>query len=312
MGFLLLRPGAFRLLLAGLVLISHLSSFSTGRIGVILFFLLSGYWISDLWRRQGVYGARLFFINRFLRIWPLYIIAVLVAAALLGRNLHIWNFTIFGVASAPDIKPLGVEWSLDIEAQFYLLLPLLLTMRPSAWLIVPATLIGWTVVYYTGIHNVFMYIPAFFAGMLLYKYREVPLPASAMQALLAFCVLTGIFAVFPAGRAMLSNKIPDVMNEDIFAMIWAVPLVVYIGHSLRLRSGKFDRHLGNLSYPLYLVHEPIIQYVNPHSSVVKLGIIAGAILIAVLFYVVLDIPIENFRHALLKRLEARSIQNKEI
>lgn len=304
-GILLLKPGAFRLLLAGLVLISHLSSAGTGRIGVVLFFLLSGYWISDLWRRQGKYGVGMFFVNRFLRIWPLYIIAVLIAAYVLGRNLHIWNWTILGVASAPDKKPLGVEWSLDIEAQFYLLLPLIMLYRPAWWLIIPATVIGWLAVYYAGLHNVFMYLPAFGAGMMLYRYRDRPLPISWPVAVGGFVALTAVFALFHGGRAMLSTKIPDVINEDIFAMIWAIPLVAYIGHSLRQKSGKFDRHLGNLSFPLYLVHEPIIQYLVPHSWSGKIGIIAASIVVAVAFYLLVDGPIEKFRYSLLARLEAR-------
>lgn len=306
MGMLLLKPGAFRLFLAGLVMISHLSSASTGRIGVILFFLLSGYWISDLWRRQGKYGIGMFFVNRFLRIWPLYIIAVLIASYALGRNLHIWNWTILGVASAPDIKPLGVEWSLDIEAQFYLLLPLVMIFRPAWWLIIPATVIGWLIVYYSGFHNVFMYLPAFGAGMMLYHCREAPLPVSWPIAVVGFVALTAMFALFHSGRAMLSNKIPDVMNEDIFAMIWAIPLVAYIGESLRLKSGKFDRHLGNLSFPLYLVHEPIIQIVAPHNWTEKVAIIAGSFTVAVAFYWFIDTRIEAFRYALLARLEARA------
>lgn len=305
MDFFLLRPGAFRLLLAGLVLVSHMSSFSTGRLGVILFFLLSGYWISDLWRRQGIYGSGLFFLNRFLRIWPLYIVTVLAAAWMLNRPLGIANFTIFGVASVTGDKPLGVEWSLDIEAQFYLLLPLLIKIRPPLWVGGIVTVLGWIFVYYTGVHNVFMYLPAFGAGMMLYRYRASTLTIQPVYALIAFCLLTGILAMTSAGRAMLSNRIPDVMNEDIFAMIWAIPLVIYIAHSLRRASGKIDRHLGNLSYPLYLIHEPIIQFVSPHSWMVKLSILIGSLGAAIIAYIVLDIPIERFRYRVLKRLEAR-------
>ncbi len=306
-GSLVLRPGAFRLLLAGLVVLSHISNLQVGRLGVALFFLLSGFWISDLWNRQARFGNLLFFINRFLRIWPLYILVVLASAWLHRRALHLPSFTIFGVASMNADKPIGVEWSLDIEAQFYVLLPAIMTLGLSAWLVVPATIMGWAAVYFAGIHNVLMYIPAFAAGMMLYRYRDRPIPIAAGFSVLAFLCFSAVAFAIPATRGMLINSMPDVVNEDVFAMAWGALLVPYIGHSLRRKSSVFDRHLGNLSFPLYLVHEPIIQALMPHGIVMKIGLLAIISAVAIAFYIAIDIPIERIRHALLKRLEARQM-----
>ena len=41
----LFGPGVIRLILAALVMFSHMSRFQVGRIGVLLFFFLSGYWV---------------------------------------------------------------------------------------------------------------------------------------------------------------------------------------------------------------------------------------------------------------------------
>ena len=305
MNLFLLRPGAFRLALAGLVFISHVSNIQTGRIGVALFFLLSGYWISDLWSRQSVASTGLFFLNRFLRIWPIYMVVVLVAAWLLGRTLHIPNIILFGVASMQGVKPLGVEWSLDIEAQFYLLLPLIMLARLPAWLALPATIAGWILVWFSGIHTVFMYMPAFAAGMFLFRQRDRPIPVTAIQSLLAFFGLSLLLLVIPATRPMFFNTWPDPINEDIFAMLWSLPLVFYIAHSLRQKSGKLDRHIGNVTFPFYLIHEVLIQYIPPDGIFDKVGLLSLSIASAIIIYVVLDIPIESFRHRLLRRLQQR-------
>ena len=43
-----------------------------------------------------------------------------------------------------------------------------------------------------------------------------------------------------------------------------IPLLPYVARSLTVKSSKLDRHLGNLSYPLYLVHLPLIWFVRAH------------------------------------------------
>lgn len=122
---LVVPPGLFRMLLALAVVVSHVSGWEIGRLAVLLFFFLSGYWVTHVWdakfgqgRTWAFYGARFF------RIYPLYLLALLGVALLGGKPLHWPNLTLLGVASAPD-DPLAVSWSLDIELQFYLVLPLI-------------------------------------------------------------------------------------------------------------------------------------------------------------------------------------------
>lgn len=300
---ILLPPGAFRLGLAGLVLISHMSNLEVGRIGVILFFILSGYWISDLWQRQSQSGLGLFFLNRFLRIWPLYIIAVAFGAMALHLPVGPSHLTIFGIATIWGEN--RVEWSLDIEAQFYVLLPLIFLFRIPLWATVPATIFGWILVYYTGIQNVFMYLPAFGGGIWLYSRRDQPIAVSDKISLIAFAALTLVLVGVPSLRPLLLRTEPNWLDQDIFAMLWAAPLVFYVGHSLRRKSTRFDRHLGNLSFPVYLLHEPIIRLISPASMMDKLVTLAAVMTASIAIYVIIDIPIERFRHGLLKRLIAR-------
>lgn len=299
---LLLKPGAFRLLLAVLVLVSHMSDIECGRISVMLFFLLSGYWISDLWLRQSRYGMDLYLLNRFLRIWPTYIISIIFASLLQGIPLHAANAMLFGLSSTQVERPLGVEWSLDIEIQFYILLPLLIYSHLSMFKILVTTLIGWLLAYYLGILNVLMYMPAFWLGIMLYKQRSKPIIVKPATSAALFFVVTVLLFIVPATRGLLFKSMPDYINKDIFAMFWGAPLMMYIGHSLREASTGIDRHLGNLSYPLYLIHEPIINFLHSNGLWNKFSVILVVAVLSLIFYIAVDRPLEKWRHRLLKYL----------
>lgn len=311
---LVLYPGAFRLFLASLVLLSHVSGLETGRLGVALFFVLSGYWISDLWDRQGGPGMiPLFLLNRFLRIWPLYML-VMVAAALWFRTpLGLSNFTIFGVASNHRPNPLGVEWSLDIEAQFYALLPILMLLNVRLLLLAIPCALAWWIDYQFGVRTVFLFAPAFAAGMLIYRSKTKPLIISPMVSLAAFAALTALIYAIPALRGNLFKSQPDLLQVDVFAMLWLAPLLPYVAGSLRLKSSPLDRHVGNLAYPLYLVHFPILHAFGLTGLVEKMLVSALAFGVAVLLYILVDVPIEKGRYASLDALiRARARQRRAV
>jgi peptidoglycan/LPS O-acetylase OafA/YrhL len=116
-----------------------------GRLGVNIFFLLSGYLITTLMIRErqktGWISLKLFYIRRSLRIFPpMYAI---MAATLLYLWLihHLEGITLAGVCSQAFyyqnyyfrggkglIPGLGVLWSLAVEEHFYLFFPLLMLL----------------------------------------------------------------------------------------------------------------------------------------------------------------------------------------
>jgi peptidoglycan/LPS O-acetylase OafA/YrhL len=117
-----------------------------GWVGVSLFFVLSGFLISgilwDGYRKPGWW--RRFYLRRSLRIFPLYYLALVVAAVIwlaLGvpavRLSFLWIYALY-LQDAPFFNaqlanpPAGVEmvhfWSLAVEEQFYLVWPFLLAL----------------------------------------------------------------------------------------------------------------------------------------------------------------------------------------
>jgi len=125
------------------------AAIDTGRIGVILFFAISGFVIPSSLRAVGnqttLDALRVFFIRRVFRLYPAYWVSV-VAAALLGLFLMtpfssqtvLLNLTIIqSVFGAPDV--LGLYWTLRLELIFYIACALLFTfkvLQQPRWLVV--------------------------------------------------------------------------------------------------------------------------------------------------------------------------------
>jgi peptidoglycan/LPS O-acetylase OafA/YrhL len=122
--------------------------------GVDLFFVLSGFLIGGILldARSSTNYFRVFYTRRFFRIAPIYAVVLLVFPALIAaaQRLHAdgfswltenslpwysyWTFTQnFWMAHAGNLGsyPLAITWSLAIEEQFYLTLPLLVRFFPG-------------------------------------------------------------------------------------------------------------------------------------------------------------------------------------
>jgi peptidoglycan/LPS O-acetylase OafA/YrhL len=130
---------------------SNLAVYESGRMGVTLFFVLSGFLISYLLLAEqkvsGSISVKKFYGRRILRIWPLYYLLVLITFIVLPRigffavprysealPLYFrYTFPLFLLLlpqlalsifePVPFAEPL---WSIGVEEQFYLLWPLLM------------------------------------------------------------------------------------------------------------------------------------------------------------------------------------------
>ena len=88
-------PGAFRMALAVVVILCHISALAIGSACVYLFFMLSGYWIWRMWFKE--YQPlekpwRVFVTSRIWRLMPCYY-AVLVLL-LLCIPLHLFHMVL--------------------------------------------------------------------------------------------------------------------------------------------------------------------------------------------------------------------------
>ncbi|HEY9178499.1 MAG TPA: acyltransferase [Flavipsychrobacter sp.] len=122
-----------------------------GELGIILFFVLSGFLITYLLleehRRTGTIGIKAFYMRRILRIWPVYYLVVIFSLFILP-NFHFFDipglseqindgFFLKSLAYMSFLPNLGYTlyehipyatqtWSVGVEEQFYLLWPVLM------------------------------------------------------------------------------------------------------------------------------------------------------------------------------------------
>jgi peptidoglycan/LPS O-acetylase OafA/YrhL len=129
---------------------------ATGVYGLPLFFCLSAYLIASLLLRErdltGAISLKDFYIRRVLRIWPLYLVA-LIAGFIPGyadhaqRNAAFLSFLFLagnwycGIYDFPR-NPIAPLWSISVEEQFYLFIPLLAKRGGARLLNIAAAILG--------------------------------------------------------------------------------------------------------------------------------------------------------------------------
>ena len=322
-----LGPGGFRFLLAYMVVIEHVSRFEIGKVAVMVFFILSGFWVTRVFKERYSKTSQaipVFYLSRFLRIWPLYITVFLITALLAAlfsfpTQPNTWiAIPILGVGTH-HIDIIGVTWSLDIEIQFYILLPLIVFFlsklhNAGAWvLFYGVVLLLWGVGLYLGgrfsVETVLLYLPIFLTGMTIYLFNLRSAKTSAQISVTAFC-LVGVCAVFiPALKPYVIYGSGSDFDDKIFALFWSVSLLPFVAFNVRQKSSLIDRHLGNLSYTIYLVHFPMTNMSKMISDrdmtdIEKLYYLVLVLLVSLALYFLLEVQFERWRRRIVSYVQS--------
>lgn len=328
--------GLLRFLLAIAVVVGHIKvrfdvhfALLPGDLAVEVFFSISGFYMS-LILTDKYHDRTTFYLNRFLRLYPVYLI-VSVATWLwffftwmyLGKlptnawidtyeHLSWWqvaplvisNWTMVGLDIpsakwAGDFRTIGPAWSIGVEIWFYLIAPFLVALR-SRWimLIGVTSIVLKSVMMKFGLETYFFF-PAhlyfFMAGMLLHR-AYVTNSFGKFDRRIGYVVLTVVAALL-----MCFDRLPKPVAVYVIyaALIPAIPILFDL-----TRKSRFDIALGNLSYPIYLVHWLIISMafsvlrhtnVNINGDVMAVTIIMAALVASIILYLVVDKPIDEIR-----------------
>lgn len=240
-----------------------------GRIGVVIFFLISGFVIPFSIHADRPAAVGSFAIKRFFRIYPAYWLSIPFSAFatwwLWGRSFGARDFVVnltllqdlFGVTSAS-----GVYWTLFVEIVFYGLCIGLLRARSlynplrigllAAVLVGAHTLGAFALWLGVPLDTFWVFLPLHLSVMLcgtLYRYCLFERSAPLHARWLLFALLIHYLIVFPAGaiwaRGIVNNYV--VSSALGFAMF-------VLGTSVVRIETRLTDWLGRISYSIYLFH----------------------------------------------------------
>jgi peptidoglycan/LPS O-acetylase OafA/YrhL len=264
-------------------------------IGVDLFFVLSGFLIGGILldkRSSGNY-FRAFYARRFFRIFPLYysvLCAFLLVAIflphlsdwLLKDSVPTWSYFAYiqnylmGARGHFGPNFLGITWSLAIEEQFYLTLPLLV------WLLKPRYLGGLLIAYviagpviryveyrHSGTFGVYVLTlgraDALLFGVLIAMAYRTPALWDSLQAhsrslWTAFVFL--LLGMIPIALKPRSLLVDSILRPSWVIMVFGCLLVLSLSPTNarmnRILCNPQLRQLGLYAYCLYLIHQAIL------------------------------------------------------
>ena len=321
------------------VLLSHASNESlyflpflnfsgVGKIGVFLFFVLSAYLldrqiaIAFMSGKSSPIYWKNYFLRRFLRIFPLFIIALFLYAVLstYGYNTeidfkNIWHHIVF-------LQGESVFWSIPVEFKYYFLSPLIIwvfnkyfhwNIKNIAILIAVLIVISIAIqiIFRFSTISTFRFLPIFLVGTLISIYELLNKEffekgiSKQMYTFLTVASLGIIFVSIPYYFELITGRWMVFHNPVFylpFAFVWGSLLL-----SSKYNKGvfssflriKFLRFIGTISFSLYLFHMPVLLIVK------DLGVIGSgfkiyiffifAILISALSFLIIERPLSKIK-----------------
>ena len=288
--------------------------FSGGFVGVDVFFVISGFLITDSIYREiktGSFSFTNFYVRRARRLLPALYFTLLfsfVAAYLMfspehferfGGAFHhavlsISNFYFWGESgyfdTSNNIKPLLHTWSLSVEEQFYFIWPALLVFLLTRFhkIITPIFIIFISVASIWFSQKWLLKDPA--AVFYLVPFRAFEFGVGAILVwLIKYQLRNKIYheLLLLLGLVLILYPILNYSDETIFPGLNALlpalgsALIIYSGSARYLGvilNNSIAVRVGLISYSIYLIHYPIIifykYYIYSEFSYIDAGIVS--------------------------------------
>lgn len=313
--------GSWRFVLAFFVAISHLWIGMFGgpaAYAVWGFFVLSGFLMTEILRNKygfTIQGLQKYAFNRFLRIFPLYYLSCFLSlvtliifsnigmsfiwlnpAFYIPSNFVSWfgNFTLLPISSVSGLL-VPVSGALAVEVGAYILIPFMAYSRNAAWLGATLALLlnfkyGMSVEMFPLRYSDFLtgYF-AFAIGVLTNHYKnalnEISMPKLSIFIWLAHCLVKAFIGTWPWTYGLYLSTL---LSAWVVISLYKIP------------SSKIDTLLGDLSYPIYLLHTTVAVWLlfyfdQSRSFVFFLSSFFLTICVSWILLIVFDHPIQRLK-----------------
>ncbi|MET0384452.1 MAG: acyltransferase [Polyangiales bacterium] len=311
-----------------------------GHTSVALFMVLSGFVFSSA--ALGKHIAYFAYLqNRFLRIYPLFVLLCLVAVTVSPGQYSLLALTqtlLFqgDLPGALNIVPYtSMFWAVAVEFQFYLLFPWLhriLEREGARWALACIVLMlvlrfiaassgvanARDIAYWHLVGRLDQFLIGMLSARVFHRLSQRKLPWGLFSLLGLAAVLALLFAFNHAG-GWPTSPLWKIAWPTAEALAWAgllVPYVLFAEHMPGVISRPLAA-LGSISYSIYLLHYPCIlllpQYVRPwlqlepnlaSQAYVALVVLPVLVPLAALTYYAVERPFLRMRVRYLQEPEA--------
>ena len=312
-----------------------IANVDVGRIGVVVFFLISGFVIPFSIRPDSAAPVGAFVIRRVFRIYPAYWLSVPLAAfvfywgigAVFPASALVANFTLlqsaFGLPNAE-----GVYWTLIVELAFYALCIALLLTRSlfdARRIAILASVLALAHVF--AMFMLWLGRPVVSVGAAFWPlnlsvmlwgalYRLDTTGAADRVSSMLLRALGVLFVIaLPIGAALA------VHTRVVYTIAYALAFVVFLAGMRFVRiETKLTDWLGRISYSIYLFHPIVFQPIylwlmgqptdspfrTQHLATYLAANVALTLVVASLVYRFVEKPAIRFGHRLASAWEKRA------
>jgi peptidoglycan/LPS O-acetylase OafA/YrhL len=323
-----------------------------GARGVQLFYVASALTLGMSWQQRRFREhapLRNFLLRRFFRIAPMFYVAVLFYSCLYGLGQRYWApngiswwyvpltmlfLNGYHPESITSVVPGG--WSIAVEMNFYLILPLLIarieSLRGAFFFIgitlllsAAANLALWAL--YSDVYpsdqryllsgflslNFFTQLPIFAIGIAAFLALDA-VRITPTYALIAACSLLSAVALMISMPVQWSTNLANI-DYLFFGMGFGIFALVLYSYPTAIITNPVVVQLGKLSFSMYLSHFAVIHYLREngisdafgHGNLRSLGYLAWVLcltaLVSYFFYRVVEQPMISLGRQLITRLE---------
>lgn len=320
--------GCYRALLALLVVISHssayfpsyVSRFSLGNVGVFSFFVLSGFVIAEALDVFYPGQPHRFLFNRFLRLYPVYWLACIVALLIyfikppenfsFSLATFFSNLTILLAERLPpdQIRYISVVWAVGIELRFYFIVALLdmlvwISSRfglqvffKASCSVICLLIYIWACKQGLGHHPIIKFMPFFILGYYYYFIVENGDAGSFIMCLATLPMALNSYIDYHLLRPWTDIYLTTAVF--LFSLVLLGKLVfIKVGANSDFLL-RLDKKLGGITYPIYLIHWPVI-YAVAFFDLKGYGgfllILFVSLILSLIISMLIDVPVSRYR-----------------